>query len=186
MRAFIALQISDEMKCELSRIQQELKKVSDGISWTGEDSMHLTLKFLGDINDEQVLEIKEILDGISSVTSPFETSLFKVGAFPDLNRIRVLWVGMDKACAEIEKIAAALEEELGKIGFFKEDRPFSAHLTLGRVRSAKNKEKLKEIVSSVEVAPNACLIDHITLYQSTLTPKGPVYSPLHVSAFKKS
>jgi len=172
MRTFIALDISSEMKGELSRLEEELKKADADVKWVKVDNVHLTLKFLGNIEEPEIEQIKKTLDGISSQEKPFEISLFKLGAFPNLNYPRVIWVGIDKGCSEVEKIAGLLET----------DR-FSAHLTLGRVKSGKNKLALKEKLSSLEVQPKSCTVNNITLFQSTLTPKGPIYTSLYVSTF---
>ena len=183
MRTFIALELSNEVREELSRLQEELKKVDADIKWGKPDNIHLTLKFLGNVEEAKIAEIKKLLDNISSREKPFETSLFKLGAFPDLNYPRVIWVGIDKGCSEIEKIAGLVETELEKINFSREKRPFSAHLTLGRVKSGRNKAELKEKVSSLQVQPKSCTINNITLFQSTLTPKGPIYTPLYAARF---
>ena len=179
MRAFIALELSNEIKNELARLQGELKKVGADIKWVKSQNIHLTLKFLGDIDEGKVEQIKKILDQISSQNKTFEISPFKLGAFPNIDNPRVVWAGIDKGCSNAEQIAQSVEDELSKIGFEKESRPFSAHFTLGRVKSGKNKAALKESFSSVEARPESCAINSITLFQSTLTPQGPIYSSLH-------
>ena len=179
MRTFIALELSDEIKNELSRLEGELKKVGGDIKWVKPKNIHLTLKFLGDVDDGKIEQIKKILDQISSQNKAFEISLFKLGAFPNVDNPRVIWVGLDKGCSDAEQIAQSVEDELSKIGFEKESRPFSAHFTLGRVKSGKNKAALKESFSSALPRPKSCAINNITLFQSTLTPKGPIYNSLH-------
>ncbi len=184
MRTFIALELSEEMKEELARLQEELKKAGQDVKWVNPENIHLTIKFLGNTDESKIEQIKKILDDTSSQTRPFEISLFMLGAFPSLEYPRVIWAGIDKGCAEAEKIAALAEKRLENIGFGKEKRPFSAHLTLGRVRSGRNKSELKEIISSLEVKPISCAIKHITLFQSTLTPRGSIYTSLHAAVFK--
>ena len=183
MRTFIALELSNEIQKELSRLQEELNKADADVKWVKPDNIHLTLKFLGNVEDAKIEQIKKILEGISSKEKLFEISLSGLGAFPDLNHPRVLWVGLDTGSPEAKRIAASLETELQKIGFPKEERPFSAHLTLGRVKSGRNKAKLKEKLSSLQVQPKSSAINNITLFQSTLTPKGPIYTPLYMSKF---
>ncbi|MBL7156718.1 MAG: RNA 2',3'-cyclic phosphodiesterase [Candidatus Omnitrophica bacterium] len=179
MRTFIALELSDEIKEEFSRLEEKLKTAEADVKWVKPHNIHLTLKFLGDVEESKIGQIKNVLDGISAQNNSFEISLFKLGAFPNLNQLRVLWVGLEKGFSEAEKIANSIEDNLEKIGFPKEKRPFSAHFTLGRVKSGKNKNQLKELISSLEVRPKSCVIKHITLFQSTLTPKGPIYASLH-------
>jgi len=183
MRIFIALELSDEIKGELSRLEGRLKEARADIKWAKPENIHLTLKFLGDIEESNIEEIKNALGGISSSEKPFEISLFKLGAFPSLNQPRVIWAGIDKGCSEAENIAARVADALKKIGFPKEERPFSAHLTLGRVKSGKNKAGLKDMLASLEVRPKSCVINKITLFQSTLAPNGPIYTPLHEAKF---
>ncbi|MFH1593338.1 MAG: RNA 2',3'-cyclic phosphodiesterase [Candidatus Omnitrophota bacterium] len=185
MRLFIAFDISQEMTGELSRLQRELSKTDADIKWVDPQNVHLTIKFLGEVESKKIDRIKAHLDEISAKNKKFEISLFKLGAFPGLDRPRVIWAGVDKGCSEIEAIAKTIDGEFVNLGFFKEDRPFSAHFTLGRVKSGKNKIRLKEILTSLSVDPKACRVDHITLYKSTLTPHGPVYTVLHTAKLTK-
>jgi len=184
MRTFIAIELSDGVRRELARLQDELRASGADVKWAKPENIHLTLKFLGNVDEDKIGGIKTVLDEIASTLLTFEISLFKTGAFPSLNSPRVIWVGIDKGCAETEKCASFIEERLEKIGFPKEERPFSAHLTLGRTRSPKNKASLTEKLSTLSVEPASCPVKGITLFQSTLTPKGPIYTLLHVANFK--
>ncbi len=176
MRTFIAIELNPAIKSELSYIQRELKPIGADVKWVKPGSMHLTLKFLGNIDQSTISDTKKLLDTIASAHKPFEITLFKIGGFPKLDNPRVLWVGIDKGCANIEKIA----DELGQ----DKERPFSAHLTLGRVKSLKNKNQLVEKIKALDFQPSASsLVDKIMLFQSTLTPQGPIYTPLHTSKF---
>ncbi|MBI4336126.1 MAG: RNA 2',3'-cyclic phosphodiesterase [Candidatus Omnitrophica bacterium] len=189
MRAFIAIDLSDDNKAELSRLRDELKQAQADVKWVQPENIHLTLKFLGEVTDEYVGKVQEALDRIAAGFKPFEVSLLGIGAFPKLDYPRVIWVGLDKGKEEAEEIAKNIEEELEKLGFAKEDRPFAAHLTIGRVRSGKNKEALKDKIETVScklltVSPQ--LVSSIVLYQSTLTPHGPIYTALHAAPFNRS
>jgi 2'-5' RNA ligase len=184
MRTFIALELTDEVKSELSRAQGALKEAGADVKWVKTENIHLTLKFLGNIDDDKLEQIKKALDEIAGAFRPFEASLFKLGAFPTLDRPRVIWAGIDKGCAETEAIAKSVEESLEKLGFPKEDRSYSAHLTIGLVKSGKIKAALKEKLLKFSVEPRAWPVDNITLFQSTLTPKGPIYTPLYLAKLK--
>ena len=184
MRTFIAFELSSAIKEELGRLKQEIKKVDADVKWSHPDNIHLTLKFLGNVEEEKIEQIKNILNEISSVEKPFEITLFKLGAFPSLDYPKVLWVGIDKNCSEVERIAKTLEDSLEKIGFEKEEKSFSAHLTLGRIKSGKNKAKLKEKLISSPVESRSSEIKGMTLFKSELTPKGPIYNSLHEASFK--
>lgn len=190
MRTFIAINLNDKIKQALAKVQAELEKSNADVKWADPENIHLTLKFLGEISEQQVGQIKEALDKVASNLKPFEITLSGIGAFPKLDYPRVVWVGIEKGKNETEGIAKMIEDELEKLGFEKEKRGFTAHLTIGRVRSGKNKDALKEILNSLNLQPTTYYlkpsdVNAIYLYQSTLTPKGPVYTPLHTSAFQE-
>lgn len=182
MRTFIAIDLSEEAKRELAKLQSELKKSNADVKWVEPENVHLTLKFLGEVTDEYVIKVKEVLDKIASQFKPYEIMLSGIGAFPKLDYPRVIWVGIEKGKIETKEIADKIEEELSKLDFQKEDREFSAHLTIGRVRSPKNKQTLKEKLQTLDCklyTVNCTLVSSINLYQSTLTPQGPLYTCLH-------
>ncbi len=185
MRAFIAIELSSEIKEELARLQAKLKASNADVKWAKPEAMHLTLKFLGNVTQEKIEEIKKTLDNVASRHQPFEISLFKVGGFPKVETLRVIWVGIDKGCSQTESIAKELEEELSHIGFEKEERPFTAHLTLGRIRTPKRRGNLVSAIKSLDFSPtSSCTINKLTLFQSTLAPQGPIYTPLHQSKLR--
>lgn len=191
MRTFIAIELSDEIRSSLAQIQSHLKYSGADVKWVEKDNIHLTLKFLGEIDEKKLAQVKKILDEIGKSIKPFEITIKDIGAFPKIDYPRVIWVGLDKGAIESKILAERIDEELSKIGFTKETRPFAAHLTVGRVRSSKNKEALKEkIENSLLPTPpglllanagagNSQLISSIALFQSTLTPKGSIYTKLH-------
>lgn len=181
MRAFIAIELSPEIKDSLAQIESHLKYSGADVKWVEKDNIHLTLKFLGEITEEKAEKIKSILDEIAKFTKSFEISMKDIGAFPKIEFPRVIWVGLDKGAAEAGILAEKIDDALSKIGFEKESRPFAAHLTIGRVKSPKNKQALKEKVQSwtPNSGPRTQRISSVILFQSTLTPKGPIYTKLH-------
>jgi len=185
MRTFIAIELSEEIKDSLAQVQSNLKYAGADVKWVEKNNIHLTLKFLGEIDEKKCEMVKLALDETAKSAKPFEISLKDIGAFPKIDYPRVIWVGLDKGAKESIELAVKTDETLSKIGFDKETRPFAAHLTIGRVRSAKNKEALKEKIDSYDpkhLQPHQ-LINSITLFQSTLTPKGSVYTKLHEARF---
>ena len=185
MRTFIAFDLTEETKQGLTSLQSELKKSQADVKWVEPKNIHLTLKFLGEISEQQVDQVREVLNKISSHFKPYEITLSGVGAFPKLEHPRVVWVGIDSGKNETKRIAGVLSAELEKVGFQKEDREFKSHLTIGRVRGSKNKDTLKSTIQSISFAPQSKIpVNHITLYQSTLTPQGPIYTPLHKSSLQ--
>jgi 2'-5' RNA ligase len=187
MRTFIAIDLNNENKALLAKLQAELKHAQADIKWVDPDNIHLTLKFLGEVTEEYIGKVKESLDKATAGSKPFELSLSGIGAFPNLNYARVIWVGVEKGKKETEEIAKKIEEALCGLGFPKEGRPFAAHLTIGRVRSGKNKEALRDKITDCPclagrqglLIADCQKVSSITLYQSQLTPQGPFYTPLH-------
>jgi len=187
MRAFIAIEISEEIRSALAQIQSHLKYAGGDVKWVEPHNIHLTLKFLGEISEEKSEKIKSILDEIGKATNPFEITIKDIGAFPKIEYPRVIWVGLDKGANESRVLAEKIDESLSKIGFQKETRPFASHLTIGRVRSSKNKEALKEKIfsSPQSTVHSPQLISSVILFKSTLTPKGPIYTKLHEARLVK-
>lgn len=194
MRTFIAIELSDEIRDVLAKAQAHLKYAGADVKWVEPHNIHLTLKFLGEIDERKCDEVKSILDSIASQTHPFEISIKDIGAFPKIEYPRVIWIGLDKGASEAAELAKETDERLSKIGFQKENRSFAAHLTIGRVRSPKNREALKEKVQSCQLSLSAealakaeaispQLAKSVILFQSTLTPSGPIYTKLHEAWF---
>jgi RNA 2',3'-cyclic 3'-phosphodiesterase len=181
MRTFIAIELSPEIKESLAQIQSHLKYSGADVKWVEKDNIHLTLKFLGEISEEKLKQIIAVLKIAAKGSSAFEISIKDAGAFPDIDHPRVIWVGLDKGAAKSKVLAEKIDEELSKIGFQKETRPFAAHLTIGRVRSPKNKEALKEKITKYQsITVSECQkISSVMLFQSKLTPKGSIYTKLH-------
>ena|SRR3989338_4705383 len=170
-RCFLAITLPDEIKDELRRIQSEIK--FDGkINFPQKENLHLTLKFFGDITDATIEKIKNRFEPFRF--HPIKTSLSSVGVFPDLNRIRVIWVSLspDK---EIKELYDRIEEGLSELNFQKEARPFSTHITIGRVKFLKSKQNLIDSMNNIKVKPLNFEIAGFSLISSTLTPKGSEY-----------
>lgn len=187
MRAFIALEISEDIRNALEQIESHLKYAGADVKWVRPGLIHLTLKFLGEIADKKIEDVESALDGAARSAKPFEMTLKDIGAFPGIERPRVIWVGLDKGAAEAAELARRIENSLSDIGFPKAEKPFSPHLTIGRVRSPLNADKLIEkILSASSVADlrstdSSRKVTSVILFQSTLTPQGPVYTKLHES-----
>jgi len=181
MRAFIAIELSDQIKDSLAQVQSHLKYSAADVKWVNKENIHLTLKFLGDITEEKCTKIKSILDDIGKNTKPFSLSIKEIGAFPTIDHPRVIWVGLDNGADESKELAKNISERLLEIGFQEESRPFAAHLTIGRVRSAKNKDALKQKLTTCQLQPTTepQPVPSVILFQSTLSPKGPTYTKLH-------
>lgn len=180
IRAFIAIEISENLQKEFSKLQEELKKSNADVKWVEPQNMHLTLKFLGETEENKIEKIKEILNKIASETSPFEITFSKLGAFPKFSSPRVIWIGINEGKKDLENLANKIEKSLTHLGFSEEKRLYSAHLTLGRIKSGKNKEKLIKIIEEKNsfYSLQKLSVQKIVLIQSNLTPSGPIYTKL--------
>ena len=180
MRTFIAIELPDTVKKELVQLIDGLKSSQADVKWVNPKGIHLTLKFLGNIDEEKVTEIKDVLDKVTKAENPFELRLAELGAFPTPASPRVIWAGVKEGAQLAIDLAKKLEEQLEKIGFEKEKRSFYPHLTLGRVRSAQNKGRLTKLLESTKFKCSSTIkVSHISLIQSTLTPTGAIYTQLY-------
>jgi len=190
MRTFIAISLPEEIKGYLGQVQEKLKLSAADVKWVQAGNIHLTLKFLGEIDEEKLREVSGILNDTAKGKGTFKINLSSLGAFPKIAYPRVIWAGIDKGDNEVGQIALELEEKLSKIGIPAEDRPFSSHITLGRVRSASNRHRLVKDLTALadNFAPQGLefTADKITLFKSTLTPKGPVYEALNEASLSAS
>lgn len=193
MRTFIAIELSKETKDWIAHLQGQLKNSGADVKWVEPENIHLTLKFLGEIDNKQLSNIIKVLQDSNQNRNSFYIRLSSLGAFPKINFPRVIWIGIDKGEAESKQIATDLEEELAKIGIPKEEkRPFSCHITLGRLRSVLNRDRLIKDLDNLAnnftpPAPGTeFLVTKITLFKSTLTPRGPIYEILKEIPLKTS
>lgn len=179
VRAFIALELTSEIQNQLKQAQDELKKAEADVKWVDSKGIHLTLKFLGNVSLELIKEIKRHLDTLAKNHQRFELNINQVGAFPKKEYPRVIWVGIEQGKNQTIKLAEALEERLVNLGFMKEKRDFQPHLTLGRVRSSRNRSQLTRLLESVTILPKTMQAETLVLFKSTLTPQGAIYEALH-------
>lgn len=182
MRLFIAIELSQEIKDFLSSLQEKLKAAKADVKWVQPQNIHLTLKFLGEVGEKKLDKVIQFLGDAVKDSCSFTLRICSLGAFPKINYPRVIWVGIDKGEDETKTLAAAIENNMAEIGIPSESRPFSSHITIGRLRSNLNRERLvKELSQMQEKPPEEAAelnVSKITLFKSTLTPNGPVYEPL--------
>lgn len=184
IRAFIAVEIDPQTKQKISDLISSLKKSEADVKWINEEQMHLTLKFLGNIEQNKVQEISNALKSIADNFKPFSISLSNIGGFPNLNHPRVIWLGIDKGADTVKTLAEKIESGLEKLGFRKESREFKAHLTLGRIRSSKNMPNLTKLLKETTFSSeNDVNITELILFQSALTSKGATYTVLSKNKF---
>jgi RNA 2',3'-cyclic 3'-phosphodiesterase len=175
-RAFIALPLPEAVKAALSDVSGMLRKAIDA-RWVKPDGMHLTMKFLGDTDESDLGLIGQGLDRISSMYPPFEMRLSSLGAFPSVRKARVIWAGVEADIESLRKLAASIDDLSADHKIARERRPFSAHITLARLREP------SMINLNTAVQEIVFKTDKMHLYKSELTPKGAIYTLLHSSPF---
>jgi 2'-5' RNA ligase len=180
MRIFIAIEINQEIRERLAQAQQHLMKAVSGVKWVEPDNFHLTLKFLGETDQGMVSRLANQLGGMLASTCGFPLGFGGAGVFPNERRPRVVWVGVSEGVQPLFALAQKVEAVCQNLGFEAENRPFSAHLTLGRARGVISGASLK---SSLEGLSDRTFggqrVDHLIIMQSTLTRAGPIYRPIH-------
>ena len=135
IRAFIAVELPPAVREAVEGVVRELRSgIGDGVRWVRPEGVHLTLKFLGDIDADSVPAISDGLDRCAASAAPFDLFLEGVGVFPNARRPRVVWIGLGGALEPLLALQHSIDRELEGLGFARERRPFTPHLTLGRVR----------------------------------------------------
>ena len=182
IRAFIAVELPPPIREALGEVQRAMREAGAEAKWVRPDSIHLTLKFLGNIRAEKLSAIRSAMEAAVRGTEPLKASVAGVGAFPNERRPRVLWVGLDEPTGELEALHRRLEAALRPLGFKPEGRPFRPHLTMARIRSPARGARGGAIARALDAQRSVILgkitIGRIVLYQSTLKPTGAVYTPL--------
>jgi 2'-5' RNA ligase len=176
MRCFIAIELPGEVKSALAGLQEEFKKYGVDVRWVKPDNIHLTLKFLGDIDEKKVEEIVKRVEKICDKYESFSLETKGVGIFPSLHSPRVLWVGI-KGNSSLIRLQADMEDEMSSIGFKRENRGFTPHLTIGRFKSSVGK---RELANRIELHRDDSFglinVKAIVLMKSDLKPSGAEYT----------
>lgn len=185
MRTFIAIEIEPSIKEKISELIKKLSQSGARVGWVKKESIHLTLKFLGEVDERKIKEVSERLKKISSRIEPFKIRIEGTGWFPEgsLNP-RVLWIGI-KYTEQLKVLWKEIEKEMKDLGFKEEDRDFSPHITIGRV---KDKERIFEVLEILKKFMTNFFgeteIKNIVLFKSVLKPEGAEYIPIEKFNFK--
>ena len=169
----------------LTTLIRELAASAADVRWVSPKNVHLTLKFLGNIRDEDVPQAAKIVDDCLKGLSPFEIEVKGLGAFPSVRSPRVIWAGCEEQGANLEEIHKALDKNFASLGVEREKRKFHSHITLGRARSKRNIEPLsRDIADWSDLEIGTQMVDEVLLMESRLRPTGAVYSVVHTSPLK--
>jgi 2'-5' RNA ligase len=178
IRSFIAIEIPSDVRRFLSDLISQLKRTGADVKWVRPESIHLTLKFLGNVRADLIPQIAATIAPAFVDFAPAAVSASGVGVFPGMRRPRVVWAGVTDPGGRLAGLASNIENRLEPLGFEREQRSFNPHLTLGRVNSGRGASELADTITRLADAQGPSFTaEHAVLFQSVLTPAGAVYTP---------
>ncbi|MDE1921735.1 MAG: RNA 2',3'-cyclic phosphodiesterase [Candidatus Omnitrophica bacterium] len=181
VRSFIAFPVSGGLKEKFEHVIRDLQRASADVRWVKAQNIHLTLKFLGDVQENALEKISSVIEAMSCDFTPLTAHLTAIGTFPNGDYPKIIWGALDDPRKAVQGMAGILEKGLVSCGIPEEQRPFQPHITLGRVRSSARLKDLMRLMGQMTFEDKITQqFDKIILYKSTLTPQGPVYEALKV------
>ena len=188
IRAFIAIELPDELKTELAQLEARLQSGNPTwLKWVDPAGIHLTLKFLGNIAADRTDEILKAMAEAAREIPSFPLEVKDPGVFPNLNRVRVVWVGMSGDTGKLGQLQQRLESNLAPLGFAAEARPFTPHLTLARARnqaSLEERQRFGQLIAGTTFQGGTIRVEAISLMRSQLTRQGAIYSRIGSAGLK--
>lgn len=185
MRTFIAATLPAHIIDHVAAVQNSLRSAGVRAKWARASNMHLTLKFLGDIDETEVASAGRAMSESARGSSPITLLASGIGVFPSLRRPRVIWAGLGGETEKLTRLQAAMEDALDAAGFPRENRAYSAHLTVGRIRERIDLKKLPDMIERFEkFESEPFAVDRVTLFKSDLKPDGPVHTKLATHTFE--
>ena len=184
LRLFVAVELAEPVIESLTVAQHSLKQHlgTECVRWTDPRGTHLTLKFIGETDERRLPDMQRALAESAATHAPMGLALGGVGVFPNRRRPRVIWIGLEDADSGLANLQASVERAMGRLGLPPEERPFSPHLTLGRVRdgaSARDYDGIAAALADATPLPAATLhVGELSLMRSVLRPDGPEYTRL--------
>lgn len=178
VRCFISIDLEDrQILSRILSILSSLKSIGGDLKAVEDDNIHLTLKFLGNVSAPRLDGIKSSLQQLTFPRSGVEIK--GAGAFPNLNRINVIWVGIDEGWSKVEQIYGQVEKLMSNLGFSRENRPFSPHITIARMRSDRRRDEIANFLRKLgDESFGTMAVDRVRLKRSVLSSSGPEYSTL--------
>lgn len=179
IRTFVALSITPDIRSRISDVQEQAKRLAPDVKWVKPELFHVTLKFLGNVREDELARVFSAVDEAAATHSPFDLSLSGLGSFGS----RVVWVGIERGRDELRALARSVEDSLARAGFPRDEKGFKAHMTIGRARE--NHKLPNEFAGGIEEIDASDLgsqrVESIVVMQSDLQRDGPVYSPMSKS-----
>jgi 2'-5' RNA ligase len=185
IRSFVSIDLDDEkILPQIESIVSSLSSLGGDLKPVERENIHLTLKFLGNVSASKVEEVKSALAQVTF--PPFSLEIKGAGAFPNLKRMNVIWVGVDEGWSQVELIFEQTEKLLHQLGFSRETRPFSPHITVARVKSGRKRDEIAAFLGHLaDKSFGTFSVESVRLKQSVLSPSGPKYSTLFEAHARK-
>lgn len=179
IRTFISIDLPEGIKKGISDLQDRLKRDECHIGWVRPEAIHLTLKFLGEIDEKGMPEIEAAIRKATKGFIPFNLRIMGLGLFPNLKKPRIIWLGINEEGDDLPRLQSGIEEEMEKIGHPREERGFKPHLTIGRVRDPSGLRGLIDTIESEkEIELGGFNAEEVLIMRSDLRPEGPIYTRL--------
>jgi RNA 2',3'-cyclic 3'-phosphodiesterase len=179
IRAFIAIELPAEIKVKLTQLEEQLKSSRLNAKWVTPESIHLTLKFLGNISVDSIPNVQEIMEEASLSVAPFQIGMSGVGVFPSPQRAQVIWAGLNGDLDKLLELQKLIDTGLSRLGFVPESRPFTGHLTVARMRDESRsveREAAANMAETTRFEGPLFLVESISLMRSQLRREGPIYT----------
>ncbi len=176
-RIFTAIDIPGEARQKISNYSKSLRREFPDlcVGWEKPEKIHLTLKFFGDVDEFELENIEIAAENTARQVSDFNLKIISNGVFPDLQKPKILWLGLEDENSSLKRMNEILESECEKFGFTKEKRDFKPHLTIARLREPEKSKKLAETHLENEFPPIEFKVQSIVIYESKLLPTGSIY-----------
>ena len=186
LRLFVAVWPDADTRHQLAGVLERLRQPGADVKWVSPENLHLTLRFLGDVDAARVPDLEACLAGALTPAAPFAVRYEELGTFPPRGSARVIWAGVAEGARELAALAVRVEKALltGRFLSSPEKRPFRAHLTLGRPRSPRGSAPLRDLLGNLSFRSGTHLLEEVTLVESRLRPRGAVYSNVAVFPLK--
>jgi RNA 2',3'-cyclic 3'-phosphodiesterase len=181
IRAFLALELPEALGVGLAQVQEELKRSRADVRWVPVANIHLTLKFFGNVPDDEIGSLAQAARMVTEEAAPLQLQATRAGAFPSPNAPRVVWLGLGGDLVPLTQLFYRLEKAFAGLGYPPEGRAFNPHLTLGRVKSPANRDRLAKLLAKMPPLDwPPFTVKELILFQSVLSPQGSKYTPLKV------
>jgi 2'-5' RNA ligase len=177
IRTFICIEIPQAIKTHIEDIQHTLRQPDAQISWVKPANIHLTIKFLGDVEASRIETVRCAVERATASVSAFDIEVGSAGCFPDARNVRVLWVGLSRVPEVLSDLHQRIEDELARDGFPRESKRFSPHLTIGRARNPNRARQTAETLIARGFAPIEFQASEIIVMRSDMHPTGSIYTP---------